>query len=131
MSTANNCYAAAKYPVVLKGNAWSALRAGHAELIARTCPFTIDLLRRGAQSTEDVLDEGKGDLSLAGVDARRTGIVQSRNVPQVRRSREDADARIQLTRRPDDLGAVRHARRTEDEAAGVGDVGGVERVRVG
>src|SRR5262249_32104631 len=94
----------------------------------RPTALAIDLLRRGAEAAENRFGERKRDLAFAGKNSVGAGVSQCRQIAQVRSGREDSYVRVQLARDPDDLGAVLHACRGENQGGGVGDTGAFERL---
>ena len=86
--------------------------AGVAEQLAVGAgALAIDLFGGRTETRQQIFDEGQGDFAFAGVDGVGAGALQFRQIAQIRRARQDANAGIHVARRADHLGAVGHAGR--------------------
>jgi hypothetical protein len=95
-------------------------------------PFTflVNLFGSCPEVTQNGLGYGQGHFSLAREYLFRSGLVQGGKFTHIGGTGEDPDRRVQLPRQPDNLWAGLYASGAENEAAGTGNPGTLQRLAV-
>lgn len=90
----------------------------------------VHLVRRGAEALQDHFGQGEANLSLRRHNSVCAGVLQRRQVPQVRRACKDMNPGVEIFGNTNDFVAVRHACRRQDQVVRMGRAGVSKRVTV-
>src|SRR6266436_3306765 len=93
--------------------------------------LSIDLLGSGANAMQNRFCERQRDFSLSGEHGIGASLPEFGQVSKIGRPREDADPRIHLASHPDNLSAVSHSRRGQDQIASARYARRLERFALG
>lgn len=89
------------------------------ELRSRAFTLKVDLIRRRSEPMQNHLGQRKTDFALSRHDPLCTGVLERREISEVRRTGKDVDVRVEILRMSNRLATLGHPRRRKNKVVRV------------